>query len=123
MPADSKAGKLRWHYRAAEVWETGAKELTRAFDVLATALRAAPNNTETRDRLFQVASTRNEWDRLALLYDGAADSAGSAEAAAELLMQVATIRATQGRLRETESLYRRVLGMRPNDVRARKALE
>lgn len=123
LPSDTKAGRLRWHYRAAEVWETGAKEVTRAFDVLATALRADPNNTETRDRLFQIASTHNEWDRLALLYDRAADTASSAEAAAELLMQVATIRAKQSRPRETESLYRRVLGMRPGDIRAREALE
>ncbi len=123
LPAETKAGRLRWHYRAAEVWETGAKEVTRAFDVLATALRADPNNTETRDRLFQIASTHNEWDRLAMLYDRSADTAGSAEAAAELLMQVATIRAKQARPRETESLYRRVLGMRPGDVRAREALE
>tara|TARA_R110002073_G_scaffold225022_9_gene385475 strand:- start:5956 stop:14361 length:8406 start_codon:yes stop_codon:yes gene_type:complete len=123
LPADTQASRLRWHYRAAEVWETGAKEVNRAFDVLATALRADPNNTETRDRLFQIASTHNEWDRLAQLYDRAAETAGSAEAAAELLMQVAIIRAKQSRPRETESLYRRVLGMRPGDVRAREALE
>ncbi len=123
LPAADDAGRLRWHYRAAEVWETGAKEVDRAFDVLATALRAAPMNLETRDRLLQLAEKHGEWDRLALLYDKAAETARSAEAAAELLMQVAAIRATQSRPQETESLYRRVLGMRPNDEHARDELE
>ncbi len=123
LPATDDAGRLRWHYRAAEVWETGAKEVGRAFDVLATALRAAPMNVETRDRLLQLAEKHGEWDRLALLYDKAAETARSAEASAELLMQVANIRATQGRPQETESLYRRVLGMRPSDEHARDELE
>ena len=48
MPADNDTGRLRWHYRAAEVWETGAKEVGRAFDVLA------------RCRLTAIDDTRNE---------------------------------------------------------------
>ncbi len=123
LPAANNQASLRWRYRAAEVWETGAKEITRAFDVLATALRAAPNVSETRDRLFQLAENHKEWDRLAELYDQAAEAANSAEAAADLLLQVALIRSKQERPQETESLYRRILGMRPNDVEARSSLE
>ena len=60
---------------------------------------------------------------MAQLYDGAAEDASSAEGAADLIMQVAAIRAKQDRPRETESLYRRVLGMRPDDAHARRELE
>lgn len=123
LPAADDQGSLRWRYRAAEVWETGAQEVGRAFDVLANALRAAPDVAETRSRLFQLASTHNEWDRLAELYDQAAEAANSAEGAADLLLQVAAIRAKQERPQETESLYRRVLGMRPDDAQARENLE
>ncbi len=123
LPAATDRASLRWRYRAAEVWETGAQEISRAFDMLASALRAAPSVAETRDRLFQLASTHNEWDRLAELYDQAAESASSADGAADLLLQVAVIRSKQERPQETESLYRRVLGMRPSDIEARSSLE
>lgn len=123
LPARNQAASLRWHYRAAEVWETGAQDIARAFDVLAGALDTAPDCQETRDRLFQLASTHNEWDRLAALYTDAGDAADSPAAAAELLLQVATIRHEQGRSHETEVLYRRVLGMRPDDAAARQQLE
>jgi tetratricopeptide (TPR) repeat protein len=91
--------------------------------MLASALRAAPTVTETRDRLFQLASSHNEWDRLAELYDQAAEAASSADGAADLLLEVALIRSKQNRPQETESLYRRVLGMRPDDLQARASLE
>ncbi len=123
LPAKDDATSLRWRYLAAQAWETGAKEVGRALDVLSTALRALPTYTETHDRLFQLASTHNEWDRLAQLYDRTAETASSAQGAAELLMRVATIRSKQGRPRETESLYRRVLGMQPSNTEARQALE
>lgn len=123
LPARSDAENLRWRYLAAEAWEKGAKEVGRAFDVLATALRALPTYAETHDRLFQLASSHKEWDRLAQLYERTADTASSAEGAAMLLMRVATIRSEQGRPRETESLFRRVLGMQPDMVDARQALE
>jgi tetratricopeptide (TPR) repeat protein len=123
LPAATDTASLRWRYRAAEVWETGAQEISRAFDMLASALRAAPAVAETRDRLFRLAGSHNEWDRLAELYDQAAEAASSADGAADLLLQVAIIRSKQGRPQETESLYRRVLGMRPDDLEARASLE
>src|SRR2546423_787127 len=52
-----------------------------------------------------------------------AGPADTPAAAADLLMEVAAIRARQGRGRDAEAQYRRVLGMRPDDEIARARLE
>ncbi|HKE17623.1 MAG TPA: tetratricopeptide repeat protein [Kofleriaceae bacterium] len=123
LPALDPATRLRWQFRAAEVWETGAGEIGRAFDVLARALIASPDDGELRARLHRLASDHGEWDRLADLYEAAAEAAGTVQRAADLLMEVAEIRSRQERARDTELLYRRVLGMRPDDATARERLE
>jgi tetratricopeptide (TPR) repeat protein len=123
LPAPDPAIKLRWQFRAAEVWETGAGEIGRAFDVLARAVVAAPEDAEVRARLHRLAADHGEWDRLADLYEAAAEAAGTVRRAADLLMEVAEIRSQQERTRDTELLYRRVLGMRPDDPTARERLE
>ncbi|HWM85119.1 MAG TPA: tetratricopeptide repeat protein [Kofleriaceae bacterium] len=123
LPARDPAGKLRWLFKASEVWETGAGEIARAFDVLARALSAAPDDCELRARLHRLAEDHGEWDRLAQLYEAAAEAAGTVQRAADLLMDVAEIRAQQERTRDMELLYRRVLGMRPDDPVARERLE
>ncbi|HRC55473.1 MAG TPA: hypothetical protein PKU97_06075, partial [Kofleriaceae bacterium] len=52
-----------------------------------------------------------------------AEHAESAAEAGELLVEVAKLRAEQGRLREAEAVLRRVLGIRPDDDDARQRLE
>jgi Tfp pilus assembly protein PilF len=127
LPAADAAGKLRWLFRAAEVWETGAGDVSRAFLTLSRALAIAPQTPagdgEVRARLHRLAQDHQAWDRLADLYETLADGALSAAAAADLLMEVAAIRVTQGRPQEAEAQYRRVLGMRPDDEIARARLE
>ncbi|HUS67692.1 MAG TPA: hypothetical protein VMZ28_24320 [Kofleriaceae bacterium] len=123
MPAADAAGRRRWQFRAAEIWETGAGDVPRAFDVLAKVLDAVPDDLEVRARLQRLASDHGEWDRLADLYEAAAEEGTTPEGAAGLYMEVAAIRATQGRGRDTEGIYRRVLGMRPDDALARERLE
>jgi Tfp pilus assembly protein PilF len=127
LPAADAAGKLRWLFRAAEVWETGAGDVSRAFLTLSRALALAQQTPggdgEVRARLHRLAQDHEAWDRLADLYETLADGALSAAAAADLLMEVAAIRVTQGRPQEAEAQYRRVLGMRPDDEIARARLE
>jgi tetratricopeptide (TPR) repeat protein len=127
LPALDPSDRLRWLYRAAEVWETGAQDLPRAFDTLARAFelaRATPaGDSEVRGRLHRLASQHGAWDRLADLYEGLAEDAESASSAADLLMEVAGIRISQGRPQDAEGHYRRVLGMRPDDEIARARLE
>jgi tetratricopeptide (TPR) repeat protein len=123
LATSSPAMKLRWLFRAAEVQETGAGDIDRAFDILASALAIAPEQGEARDRLYRLAEDHDAWDKLAALYDDAADRANTAEDAASFLLEVAEIRRRQGRPQETESLFRRVLGMRPDDEQARESLE
>src|SRR5690606_24499167 len=53
----------------------------------------------------------------------AAEEAKTVGGAVELLMEVAEIRQRQKRPRESEALYRRVLGMLPDDAVAREKLE
>ncbi|HUS29773.1 MAG TPA: hypothetical protein VMZ53_14815 [Kofleriaceae bacterium] len=72
---------------------------------------------------MRVAQEHKAWDRLADLYEGMAESADTAVAAADLLMEVAQIRYEQKRPREAEAQLRRILGMLPNDATARSRLE
>ena len=127
LPAPDPTARLRWLFRASEVWETGGKDIARAFDALARAFaiakRAPEGDAEVRARLHRIASEHKAWDRLADLYEGLAEQAETAHAAADLLMEVATIRFEQKRPRETEAQLRRILGMLPADEAARARLE
>ena len=127
LPAPDQTARMRWLFRASEVWETGGKDIARAFDALArafaTAKRAPEGDAEVRARLHRIASEHKAWDRLADLYEGLAEQAETAHAAADLLMEVATIRFEQKRPRETEAQLRRILGMLPADETARARLE
>ena len=127
LPAPDAATRLRWLYRAAEVWETGAKDIARAFDALARAFaqarRAPQGDAEVRGRLHRIAGEHKAWDRLADLYEGMAEQADTASGAADLLMEVANIRNEQKRPRDAEAQLRRILGMMPNDAVSRARLE
>jgi Tfp pilus assembly protein PilF len=127
LPAADNETRLRWLYRAAEVWETGGKDITRAFDALARAFaqarRSSQGDGEVRARLHRIAQEHKAWDRLAGLYEELAENAETAAAAADLLMEVAQIRAEQKRPREAEAQLRRILGMLPNDEVSRTRLE
>ncbi|MGE0867210.1 MAG: tetratricopeptide repeat protein [Kofleriaceae bacterium] len=127
MPAPDPTARLRWLYRAAEVWETGGKDITRAFDALARAFaqarRAPGGDAEVRARLHRIAQEHRAWDRLADLYEGMAEDADTAAAAVDLLMEVATIRTEQKKPRDAEAQLRRILGMLPSEPVARARLE
>jgi tetratricopeptide (TPR) repeat protein len=127
LPAPDAVARLRWLYRAAEVWETGAKDIPRAFDALARAFaqarRTPQGDAEVRARLHRIAQEHKAWDRLADLYETMAEQADTAHAAADLLMEVAAIRSEQKKPREAEAQLRRILGMLPNDTAARARLE
>jgi tetratricopeptide (TPR) repeat protein len=127
LPAPDATSRLRWLYRAAEVWETGGKDIGRAFDALARAFaqarRTPQGDADVRARLHRMAQEHKAWDRLADLYEGMAEDAETAVGAADLLMEVATIRYEQKRPREAEAQLRRILGMMPNDATARGRLE
>ncbi len=127
LPAPDTATRLRWLYRASEVWETGGKDIARAFDALARAFaqarRSPQGDGEVRARLHRIAQEHKAWDRLADLYEGMAEQADTAPAAADLLMEVANIRAEQKKPRDAEAQLRRILGMLPNEPIARARLE
>src|SRR5690606_7858582 len=123
LPAPDDETRLRWLFRAAEVWETGDGDISRAFETLARTLDIAGGSAEPRARLHRLAADHGEWDRLAQLYQNAAEDAATPEAARELLLEVAEIRTLQERPRETEIIYRRILGMRPDDAAVRERLE
>ncbi|MBL0213962.1 MAG: tetratricopeptide repeat protein [Myxococcales bacterium] len=127
LPVTDNASRLRWLYRAAEVWETGGKDIVRAFDALARAFaqarRSPDGDAEVRARLHRIAQEHRAWDRLADLYEGMAEEAETAAAATDLLMEVATIRAEQKKPREAEAQLRRILGMLPNEPVARARIE
>ena len=127
LPAPDAASRLRWLFRASEVWETGGQDIARAFDALARAFdqarRSPGGDAEVRARLHRIAQDHGAWGRLADLYEGMAEQAETAAEAADLLMEVATIRSEQRRPREAEAQLRRILGMLPGDPVARTRLE
>jgi len=127
LPAPDMAAQLRWLYRASEVWEAGGKDITRAFDALARAFalarRSPSDDADVRARLHHLAQEHKAWDRLAELYEGMAEQAETALEAADLLMEVATIRTEQRKPREAEAQLRRILGMLPSEPVARARIE
>ncbi|HEY4177231.1 MAG TPA: tetratricopeptide repeat protein [Kofleriaceae bacterium] len=127
LPITDPTARLRWLYKASEVWETGGKDIARAFDALARAFviarRSPGGDGEVRARLHRIADEHRAYDRLADLYEGMAEEADTAAGAADLLMEVATIRGEQKKPREAEAQLRRILGMLPNDTVARWRLE
>ncbi len=140
LPATDDVARLRWLFRAAELWETGSKDIARAFETLsrAFAISRRPKragdasaavsklkeaDAEVRARLHRLAHDHAAWDRLAGLYEALGEQAESAAEAGELLMEVAKIRSEQQRPRDAEAQLRRVLGMRPDDAMARERLE
>ncbi len=134
LPAADAQARARWLYRAADAWENGAHDIPRAFDTLARALDrvsqpvggvapAPGSDAEARARLHRLAGDHDAWDRLAELYETLAEDAHTAEAAADLLMEVAAIREKQDQPARAEAQYRRILGMRPDDSAARAKLE
>ena len=127
LPAPDAVSWLRWLYRASEVWETGGKDIVRAFDALARAFaqarRSPTGDADVRARLHRLAQDHKAWDRLADLYEGMAEQAETATDAADLLMEVATIRSEQRKPRDAEAQLRRILGMLPNEPVARARLE
>ena len=58
-----------------------------AHSAFATAKRAPEGDAEVRARLHRIASEHKSWDRLADLYEGLAEQAETAHAAADLLME------------------------------------
>jgi tetratricopeptide (TPR) repeat protein len=127
LPAPDAVSQLRWLYRASEVWETGGKDIVRAFDALARAFAqtrgSASGDSDVRARLHRLAQEHKAWDRLAELYEGMAEQAETATDAADFLMEVATIRSEQHKPRDAEAQLRRILGMLPNEPVARARLE
>jgi len=65
LPAPDAASRLRWLYRAAEVWEAGAKDMSRAFDALsrafAQARRTPQGDADVRARLHRIAQEHKAW--------------------------------------------------------------
>ena len=123
LAAGDTLERVRFLTRAAEVWELGAEDIPKAFETLARALEASGHDEEPKARLYRLTEAHGEWDRLAELYEARADDARTADEAASLVLEVAEIRDRQGRRQDTESLYRRVLGMRPDDAEARERIE
>ncbi len=123
VPSGDTKERLANLFRASEIWERGAADIDRAFDALARALLIAPEDPETRQRLGRLAEDHQAWPRLVVLYDEAADRASSADTAASLLFEVASVHGRHDAPLEAETVLRRVLGMRPDDARARTELE
>ena len=123
LPVGDLGARLRMAYRAAELWERGPGDISRAFETLERALAARPGDAETRARLERLAEQHEAWSRLAALYERLVEHAGSVDVAAELQLEVGRIREIENLPAEAEEQYRSVLGIRPGDPQARARLE
>lgn len=126
LRAEGDAGRAKNLVAAADVWDRGAGDPRRAIDALLRARQLAPAG-EDRDgvhgRLYRMAAERKVWPLLAERLIHAADASQSPGATADLLLEAATVRVQHDVASEAEGLYRRVLGIRPEDAPARAGLE
>ena len=116
------SGSVEWLFKAAEVWEDGADDPERAFDVLSRSLEREPENQEARQRLHALAEKHNLSTSLEELLERTADQAASASSATSILMEVARLYRTQEKEEKLERTLRRVLGIDPQNKNARDEL-
>ena len=123
LPAHSGAAWLKNLYRAADVWERGATDIDRAFEVLARALEAAPDDPEPRARLERLAAEHKAWTKLATLFEAAAERADSPRAITRLLEDAGEVHIGHGEKGAAEGVLRRILGIQPDRPGTRDKLE
>ena len=123
LPAKDIQSRLHWLFCAAEIWESGADDAERAFEILCVAMKLAPGNPDTRARLQHFARSHNKLHEVATLYQTAADNAESAKDAKELLLAIAEIYREQAKIGDVERVYRSILGIDPQHLMARQKLE
>ena len=108
------------------MWDRGAGDVAKAIDALMRARAAVgggPLARELGERLHTLAGERDAWDELGDQVIRAGERAESAAASVALLHEGAALRVAHGRAAEAEHLYRRLLGLRPDDNQARAGLE
>ena len=122
LPVGNLGARLRWAYRAAELWERGPGDLPRAFETLERALAAKPDDAETRARLERLAEEHQAWPMLSAMYERLVERSRSREVAAAMMLEVGRVREIEGKSAEAEEQYRAVIGM-TGDAQARGQLE
>src|SRR5262249_29943287 len=120
---NGSASRVQRLLQVVDVWERGADDLDRAFEVLARAFREDPDDAQVRGTIEKLGAGRGAWDRICALYLKLIDEGGSAHRSLELHLEVARIRELQGRQDEAETQFAQVLAIDPSHEGALARLE
>jgi tetratricopeptide (TPR) repeat protein len=123
LPAKDAAEQFNRLVAVAEMWERGAGDLGRAFDMLASAFRLNPDDPEARAALERLAQANDAWDRLVAVLDETIEETGEADRVVRLLIDSATVRAKQKQMADVEARLHRALGIQPACEEALTRLE
>lgn len=117
------AGKVALLRKVAQTAAENLKDVPRAFDAEARALKDDPSNAETRAELEALAERSGAWDRLDVIFSEIAQGISDARLAREYWMRLASIDERLGKIDEAASNYGRVLSIDPADQEALAAMD
>lgn len=122
LPAADAAARHRNLRRITEIWERGAKDVSRALKALERTFQVDVADEAVRADLRRIADQENRWDEVCEIYLRAAESLSRSEAV-RLQHDVAGFREALGQTERAEERYRAVLLIEPGDQRAMDRLE
>jgi tetratricopeptide (TPR) repeat protein len=117
------AKRVRLLRKIAHTAAENLKDLARAFDAAARALKDDPANLETRGELEQLAERASAWDKLDIIFSEIAQGISDAQLARGYWMRLAAIDERLGKVDEAAQNYLRVLSIDPADGEALAAMD
>ena len=123
LPALDNYSRRRNLLKVAEVWESGAQDLDKAFAALERAFHLDPFDKEVRAELERLTEERHGWDELCAVYLSAVDSSMSSADAVSIHHDVAAFRERLGQRDLAEERYRVIVNLHPQDRAALNQLE
>lgn len=121
--ADDVNGRVRLLRKVAHTAAENLKDITRAFDAEARALKDDPGNLETRGELEQLAERSGAWDKLDGIFAEIAGGLEDAQLARGYWMRLAAIAERLGKVDDAAQNYQRVLTIDPSDQEALAAMD
>jgi tetratricopeptide (TPR) repeat protein len=123
VAAEDVAGRVRLLRKVARTAAENLKDLGRAFDALARALKDDPANLDARTELEQLAEQSNAWGKLDVILSEIAGGISDEQLARGYWMRLAAIAERLGKVDQAAKNYEGVLGIDPADQEALAAMD
>ncbi|MFO0548190.1 MAG: tetratricopeptide repeat protein [Polyangiaceae bacterium] len=109
--------------KVARVAAENLRDLPKAIEAQARALREEPNNAEALGELEQLAEQASAWDDLVRILSEIAESLGDPPLARAYWLRLASIDERLGKIDEAAQRYLKVLAIDPADAEALEAMD